>query len=65
MHPVSEYVCNASGDRFQIFKTPAGHWRAYQVDGVERNYASIPATLTAWSRSALLRDLAKHFSNGS
>jgi hypothetical protein len=58
-----EYAPNASGDQFQVFKTPMGHWRAHQVDGVERNYASIPASITAPTRARLLKELAKHWSN--
>lgn len=54
---------NASNDRFTVVKTPAGHWRATQLDGTDRNYANIPATLTAGSRRDLLKQLAVHYSN--
>ena len=59
----SEIHKNASGDRFTVVKTPASHWRATQLDGADRNYANIPATLTAGSRRDLLKKLSHHLSN--
>jgi len=60
---MTEFVKDASGETFQVFHTPAGHWRAYQVTGCERNYACIAATMTNHSKAALLREVAKHWSN--
>lgn len=59
----TEYHNDASGVKYQIFKTPMGHWRAYQVEGVERNYASIPASFIAPTRKSILKELSKHWSN--
>ena len=53
---------NASGDLFEIWRRD-GEWYAQQITNCANNFLSIPALLHAASRSALLRDLSKHWTN--
>lgn len=53
---------NASGDLFEIWRRD-GEWYAEQITGLGKNWLGIAALLHAASRSALLRDLSRHWSN--
>lgn len=53
---------NASGDLFEIWRRD-GEWYAEQITGNSKNWLGHAALLHAPTRSALLRDLRKHWSN--
>lgn len=53
---------NASGDLFEIWRRD-GEWHAEQITGNGKNWLGIAARLHAPTRPALLRELARHWSN--